>query len=66
MIRISQLKIPCGHSREDLESKVRKTLRLNKGQSLRIEIRKHSVDARKKPQLYDIYTVDAEQMRKKS
>ena len=60
MIRISQLKIPCGHSREDLESKVRKTLRLNKGQSLRIEIRKHSVDARKKPQLYDIYTVDAD------
>ena len=60
MIRISQLKLPCGHSMEDLESKVRRTLRLNKGQPLRIEIRKHSVDARKKPQLFDIYTVDAD------
>ena len=27
---------------------------------MRIEIRKHSIDARKKPQLFDIYTVDAD------
>ena len=58
MIRISQLKLPCGHSREDLEGRVRKTLRLGGGEPLRIEIRKHSIDARKKPQLFDIYTVE--------
>ena len=60
MIRISQLKLPCGHSRGDLEGRVRKTLRLGGGEPLRIEIRKHSIDARKKPQLFDIYTVDAD------
>lgn len=60
MIRISQLKLPCGHSSGDLESRVRKTLRLRDGEPLRIVIRKHSIDARKKPQLFDIYTVDAD------
>ena len=60
MIRISQLKLPCGHSRQDLEGKVRKVLRLKEGEPLRIEIRRHSVDARKKPQLFDIYTVDVD------
>ena len=49
MIRISQLKLPCGHSREELQSRVRKTLRLKEGEPLSIIIRKHSVDARKKP-----------------
>ena len=60
MIRISQLKLPCGHSRQDLENRVKKVLRLKDGEPLRIEIRRHSVDARKKPQLFDIYTVDAD------
>ena len=60
MIRISQIKLPCGHSREDLEGKIAKTLRLKGGQPLRYEIRRHSVDARKKPQLFDIYTVDVD------
>lgn len=60
MIRISQMKLPCGHSREDLEGKIAKTLRLKGGQPLRYEIRRHSVDARKKPQLFDIYTVDVD------
>ena len=60
MIRISQMKLPCGHSREDLEGKIAKTLRRSSGQPLRYEIRRHSVDARKKPQLFDIYTVDVD------
>ena len=42
MIRISQLKLPCGHSREELQSRVRKTLRLKEGEPLSIIIRKHS------------------------
>lgn len=60
MIRISQLKLPCGHSREELENRIHKMLRLKGGQAFRYEIRRHSVDARKKPQLFDIYTVDVD------
>ena len=60
MIRISQLKLPCGHREGDLEKKIRKMLRLPEAQDLRFEIRKHSVDARKKPRLFDIYTVDVD------
>ncbi len=60
MIRISQLKLPCGHSAQDLENKIRRLLRQKGGQPLRFEIRRHSLDARKKPQLFDIYTVDVD------
>ena len=60
MIRIAQLKLPCGHSRADLEKRIRKVLRLREDQPLTYEIKRHSVDARKKPQLFDIYTIDAD------
>ena len=60
MIRISQLKIPCGHREGDLENRIRKILRIPNGKALQFEIRRHSVDARKKPQLFDIYTVDVD------
>lgn len=63
MIRITQLKLPCGHSQDALEEKIRRTLRAGKGgkggrDPLKFTIVRHSVDARKKPQLFDIYTVD--------
>ena len=57
MIRISQIKLPCGHSQGALEEKIRKTLRTG-SRSLRFKIVRHSIDARKKPQLLDIFTVD--------
>ena len=60
MIRISQLKMPCGHSGRDLENRIRKVLRIGNGTPLHMEIRRHSVDARKKPVLFDIYTVDVD------
>ena len=60
MIRISQLKLPCGHNEADLEEKIRKTIKLKDRDTVRYRIRKHSIDARKKPQLFDIYTVDAD------
>ena len=59
MIRISQIKLPCGHSQGALEEKIRKTLRTG-SRSLRFKIVRHSIDARKKPQLLDIFTVDVE------
>ncbi len=57
MIRISQIKLPCGHSRGALEEKIRKTLRMG-SRNLNFSIVRHSIDARKKPQLLDIFTVD--------
>ena len=59
MIRISQLRLPCGYAEGALENKIRKTLRLG-GRALRYTIVRHSVDARKKPQLFDTYTVDVD------
>ena len=59
MIRISQLKLPCGHSEGALEEKIRKTLRTG-SRNLSFTIVRHSIDARKKPLLLDIFTVDVD------
>ena len=59
MIRISQLRLPCGYAAGALENKIGKTLRME-GRSLTYTIVRHSVDARKKPQLFDTYTVDVD------
>ena len=56
MLRINQLKLPVGHTREDLEKKVWKALRTQQVQEIRI-IRR-SVDARRKPELFFNYIVD--------
>lgn len=59
MIRISQLKLPCGHGEGDLENRILTTLKMKRtAESLTYRIVRHSVDARKKPLLYDVYTVD--------
>ena len=58
MIRIQQLKLPIEHTRQDLEKKLRRELRLKPEESLVYEIRKRSVDARKKPELYFNYVID--------
>ena len=60
MIRISQLKLPCGHTEADLEGKIRKTIKRKGREPIYYRIRRHSIDARKKPQLFDIYTVDVD------
>ena len=59
MIRISQLRLPCGYEQGALENKIRKTIRL-KDRPFSFNIVRHSVDARKKPQLFDMYTVDVD------
>ena len=60
MIRISQLKLKTDHTKADLGKKVLKTLHLKEDSLLSYCIRKQSLDARKKPELYYVYTVDAE------
>jgi len=57
MIQITQLKLPYNHSAADLEYKIRKTLKLSGNQKFTYRIVKKSIDARKKPELYLVYTV---------
>ncbi len=59
MIVISQLKLGVLHSDVDLENKIRKTLKLNK-EKFTYKIVKRSLDARKKPDLFYVYTVHVE------
>lgn len=58
MIRISQIKLPIAHSHDALESKICQQLKIKKEELVSWEIRRRSVDARKKPELYFVYTVD--------
>lgn len=57
MIKITQLKLPIGHSKEQLRQKVIKLLKLNHKQEFTYDIIKRSIDARKKPELFYIYTL---------
>lgn len=58
MIRIGQLKLQPNHSEKELLQKITKTLRISEKEVLAYQIKKQSVDARKKPDLKYVYTVD--------
>ena len=60
MIRIGQLKLHPNHSEQELLQKIAKMLRVSEQEILRFQIRKQSIDARKKPQIQYVYTVDVE------
>lgn len=53
MIRITQLKLPVGHKMEELDKKVSQMLKVSPGKIRKIEIIKRSLDARKKPLMYN-------------
>ena len=57
MIRIRQLKLKIDHTEEDLKKKIQHTLHLKPGQCVSYIIRKQSLDARKKPDIFFVYTV---------
>lgn len=57
MIQISQLKLNIQHTKAELEQKIRKTLQLKKDQQFSYEILKRSIDARKKPEIFYVYSV---------
>ncbi|MCI7739688.1 MAG: NAD(P)-binding protein [Lachnospiraceae bacterium] len=57
MIQISQLKLPVGHTKEQLQQKIRKMLRLGKQQEFSYEIIRQSLDARKKQDKKFVYTI---------
>lgn len=59
MIQISQLKLPVTHTEVALKKKIAKILRIRESELLAFRILKQSLDARKKPELYYVYTVEA-------
>ncbi len=58
MILIREIRVKIPHTEEALEKKLRRKLRVKDTVPLRYQIRKHSIDARKKPDLFDVYTVE--------
>lgn len=60
MIRINQLKLPVEHGPEEIKIKAAKMLRLPPEAIRQVYIRRQSLDARKKPELYYSYVVDVE------
>ena len=56
MLQINQIKLPITHTEADLENKIRKNLKLSKQQGFTYKIAKRSIDARKKPDLYYVYS----------
>ena len=60
MLRIQQLKIQIGHTKQELEQKLRRELHLKPQETLSYEIRKRSIDARKKPELFYSYVIDCQ------
>ena len=60
MIRISSISVPAVHTMEQVRKKVCKTLHIRPEQIKNIRIAKRSIDARKKPDVRYIYTVDVE------
>ena len=58
MIRINQIKMPLHHNAAALEQKIRKRLGLSGDQELRYRIIRKSIDARNKPELSLVYSVE--------
>ena len=60
MIRIHEIKLSVAHTEEDVRRKAAKLLRVEPSAFLRFTILRRSIDARKKPELYVVYTVEVE------
>lgn len=58
MIRINQIKLPVHHTMTQLEEKICKSLKIKPEQLLTYNIVKKSIDARKKPDLKIVYSVN--------
>ena len=60
MLRIGQLKLEPNHSEQDLLQKIVKTLNISEKDVKQYQIKKKSIDARKKTYLQFVYTIDVE------
>ncbi|MDD3361072.1 MAG: FAD-dependent oxidoreductase [Hespellia sp.] len=66
MLRINQIKLPYQHTEEMLKKKVAKILRISEDEILNFYIKKKSIDARKKPDLFYVYSLDVKVKGEKS
>ena len=60
MLQLSNIKMPPGHTLDDLQDTIRQTLRIHEGELVSWRIARRSIDARKKGQLHYLYTVTLE------
>ncbi len=60
MIRINQLKLKINHNEADLMQQIAKRLRVKKSEIIKYNIIKKSIDARKKSDIYYIYSVEVQ------
>lgn len=60
MIRLTQFKLPVEHTTEAMKKKAAKLLKVSPDAICAVHIRKQSLDARKKPELFYSYTIDVE------
>lgn len=58
MVRIQQLKLPITHTKQQLLQKIAKTLRVKPEEIFDYQLRRQSVDARKKQEVSFVYTLD--------
>ena len=58
MLRVNQVKVPLSHRQEDILYKTARILKVNPERILSWQIVKKSLDARKKPEITVVYTVD--------
>lgn len=59
MIQVNQLKLPIAHTKEELESKLLHTLKIEKEQLFSFRIARQSLDARDKRNIQYVYTIEA-------
>ncbi|WP_343209047.1 NAD(P)/FAD-dependent oxidoreductase [Anaerolentibacter hominis] len=57
MIQIAQLKLPVSHTEEDLKKELCRMLSVRTEALVSYEIKKKSIDARKKPDIYYVYSL---------
>ena len=57
VIKVQQIKVPIRHTIEDVKKKAAKLCRIQPADIKECEIRKRSIDARRKNEIYYIYTV---------
>lgn len=60
MIRINQIKLKVGHTEGQLVQSILRALSMKETEVIQWNIVKKSIDARKKPQIFYIYSVDVE------
>ena len=66
MIEIRQIRLQCGIDPQlQMESRIRRILHLKTTDVFSWKITRHAVDARKKPELYDVYSVQVNLLHEK-